>query len=544
MPRSAIGLDIGSFAVRAVEVAFGATPTLNRFRQVALPPGAVRNGEIVDVEAVGASIRRLWAGSGFRSRDVVIGVANQRVIVRQAELPAMTDEELQSALRFEAQELIPIPVEEAVLDFQILEQITSPEGDAQVRILLAAAQQDMIRTEVAAVERAGLSPAVVDLVPFALIRALADLDTPGAEAIVCVGGGVTNVVVHVAGVPRFVRVLLVGGDEITEAIASHLNIDIDSAEDLKRRAGAGDPDPASADAARLIEQGVGPLIEEIRGSLDFYRAQPDAEPITRLILTGGGSALAGMADRLQSSTGAPVEMARPLDRIRVGKVGLTADQLADLQPVLAVPIGLALAQGPLAAGSRRMTLLPSEVAVVREQRRQMVLTAAGVGSLLALLMMLWFARGAQLSSADRKADRAEAETAQLQQQLQALGDATGIDREIGLRQQAIRTALTDDVAWTRLLQEIATVIPNDVWLTSFTGRAGPPSEVTFAAQGFDQTSTARWLLRVGELESMQTLWVPSSTRGSTGGLVTFSSTAQLTPKSHSDRLARYLGEDQ
>src|SRR5687768_9796459 len=120
MAPRVIGLDIGTFAVRAAEVDVGGDrPTLLRFGQVTLPPGAVVNGEVEDSEAVGAALRRLWSESGFRAKQVVLGVANQRVIVRQAEVPAMSEDDMRSALRFEAQELIPIPLDEAILDFQI-----------------------------------------------------------------------------------------------------------------------------------------------------------------------------------------------------------------------------------------------------------------------------------------------------------------------------------------------------------------------------------------------------------------------------------------
>src|SRR5688500_4430119 len=114
MATRVVGLDIGSFAVRAVELSLGGgQPTLERFAQVTLPPGAVRNGEVVDTGAVGSAVRRLWGQGGFRSKRVVVGVANQRVIVRQAELPAMSEADLQAALQFEAQDLIPIPIEDA-----------------------------------------------------------------------------------------------------------------------------------------------------------------------------------------------------------------------------------------------------------------------------------------------------------------------------------------------------------------------------------------------------------------------------------------------
>src|SRR4051794_18984618 len=125
-----IGLDIGTFAVRAVEVAPGGNrPTLTRFGQVTLPPGAVVGGEVVDAVAVGAALTRLWAEVGFKSRNVVIGVTGQRVIVRQAELPAMDEDDLRVGLRYHAQDLLPIPVDGAHLDVCILDHVTPEEGE-------------------------------------------------------------------------------------------------------------------------------------------------------------------------------------------------------------------------------------------------------------------------------------------------------------------------------------------------------------------------------------------------------------------------------
>src|SRR5438270_2618107 len=122
MAQRAVGLDVGTSAVRAVELVLGREQvTLTRFGQVALAPGVVRNGEVVDPPAVAAAIRRLWREAGFRSRQVILGVGNQRVVARQADLPEMSEEDLRSALQFQAEELIPIPIEEAILDYQILE---------------------------------------------------------------------------------------------------------------------------------------------------------------------------------------------------------------------------------------------------------------------------------------------------------------------------------------------------------------------------------------------------------------------------------------
>ncbi|MDP9404631.1 MAG: type IV pilus assembly protein PilM [Actinomycetota bacterium] len=561
MAARVTGLDIGTYAVRAVELTVGGgQPALERFAQVTLPPGAVRDGEVVDVGSVSAAIRRLWSEGGFRPKRVVLGVANQRVIVRQAELPAMSEADLQSALQFEAQELIPIPVEDAILDFQILEEQVSSTGDPRMRILLAAAQKDMVRTHLAAVQGAGLSASAVDLIPFALVRAL--LGSGGqafaetvAEAIVCIGGGVTNVVVHERGIPRFVRILLVGGDDISDAIARELDVDLDEAEDLKRRADISSSDPNVARAGQVVLDRLAPLVEEIRGSLDYYLAQSQSSPIDRVLVTGGGSRTPGLMERLQSQLGGRVEPARPLAALRMGAITLSEAQLADLEPLLAVPIGLALA-GEVQKGVRRISLLPREIAVVREQRQQSLVVAGAVGGLAALLLLLWAARGSQVSKEEDRAEETEQENQALERERAELGDATALATDIAQRQAQVQAVLADDIAWTRLFQDVATQIPNDVWITTFSGQKGPAAAaaaaaaptgtVTFQNMGFDQTSTARWLLRIGELRSLSGLWVPNSTKAGEGAnaLVTFQSQANLTPEARSTRAAERGTGDQ
>src|SRR5438874_546621 len=516
MAQRAVGLDVGTSAVRAVELVLGREQvTLTRFGQVALPPGAVRGAEIIDAPAVAAAIRRLWREAGFRSRTVIVGVGNQRVVVRQADLPDMSAEDLRSALQFQAQDLIPIAIEEAILDFQIVEEFPTSEGD-MVRILLVAAQRDMVRSLLAALEGGGLSASMVDLVPFALMRALTqaslvqDLE-PTAEAIVCVGASITNVVVHQRGVPEFVRMLGVGGDDITQGIATELSVDVDTAEDLKRRADPDSPDDLESRTAQIVIAQSSLLIEEIRGSLDYYQAQPEASPLGRIILTGGGSRTINLRESLEQTLGIAVEDGRPLSGVELARTGIPEERLIENESLLAVPIGLALAARPPESGQRRISVLPTEVAAVRTQRRQIVLASAGVAGLAVLLLFVWLARQTKVHDEESAADKAQQDNAQLQQQVAALQSVTALDTQLAQRRALVTSALADDVAWTRLLQEIATVIPNDVWLTSFAGTkpaaggggggtAGATSaaaigNINVNAMGFDQSSSARWLLR-------------------------------------------------
>lgn len=347
--RPWVGLDLGTSGVRAAELRLSrGRPTLERFGQVALPVGAVRDGEVVEVDAVAAALRELWAQAKFSSKKVVIGVANQKVVVRQVELPWLPAAELRASLPFQVQDVIPMPVEQAILDFHPLEEFTGDNGARMLRVLLVAAAREMVGSALAAVTAAGLQPTMVDLTSFAVLRSLVPPDTGfaavHAEALVDVGASVTNIVVHQAGVPRFVRVLLMGGGDVTEAVAERLGVGLDEAEAVKQRTGLapvlGEGDPHPAD--RAIEATGSAFVDEVRGSLDYYLAQVGATRIDRIVLSGGGSRLLGLAERLSAATRLPVELARPLQLLALGRTGLTEEQLSYVEPMVAVPVGLAL----------------------------------------------------------------------------------------------------------------------------------------------------------------------------------------------------------
>lgn len=347
--RSAIGLDIGTSGVRAAELSFGkGEVTVEKFGQVALPEGAVRDGEVVDPDAVAAAIKQLWAHTRFSSKKVVIGVANQKVIVRQVDLPWMELHELKRSLALQVQDLVPMPVEHALLDFHPLEELEGANGTRTLRGLLVAASRDMVRSNLAAVQKAGLSPTMVDLASFAVVRAVADADHLGlrgqVEALVDVGARVTNIIVHEGGIPRFVRILLMGGQDVTDAVAERLGVPQEEAEAIKQQLGAGGPEgeTATLSAVRVVDAVSAAFVDEVRGSLDYYLASSGSASITRLVLTGGGARLTGLAARLGTVTRVPVEIGTPISNLRIGNTGLSPEQMAFVEPLAAVPVGLAL----------------------------------------------------------------------------------------------------------------------------------------------------------------------------------------------------------
>ncbi len=348
MANSIIGLDIGSSAVRAVQLTSGGrgAVALERIGQVPLPFGAIADGEIADADAVVDALRTLWSRYGFKQRKVRLGLANQQVVVRQIDLPYLPAAEMRQSLQFQVQDAIPIPVDQAILDYQTLEEYENDKGEKFSRILLVAAQRDMVNSFIDAARRAKLDVVDVDLDAFAVLRSLAPSSVLGdneGELLLDVGAAVTNIVVHEAGHPRFVRILLMGGNAITDSLMAALGTDYDTAEQTKASTGVSDEYSYDADeASRLIAARANRFIEEIRGSLDYYSAQQGAVPVRRVVLSGGAGQLPNLRQRLADTLRLPVDRGHPMQELKIGKTGLDNTQLVEAEPYLPVAIGLAL----------------------------------------------------------------------------------------------------------------------------------------------------------------------------------------------------------
>ena len=342
--RSAIGLDIGTSGVRAAELSFsGTNVTLEKFGQVALPEGAVRDGEVIDGPIVTDAIRHLWSRTGFTGKKVVLGMANQRVIVREVDLPVMSAKDRAKALPYQVQDYLPMPADLAIMDFLPLEDITVNGAQLQ-RGMLVAASRELVMANVQAVQAAGLEPVSVDLSSFAVLRSMGTRNDPTleTEAVVDIGARVTNVVVHSGGVPRFVRILLMGGKDITDAVAERVGMGPMEAEGLKQQIGMQYVEGEWSAAGRVITDKGQALIDEIRGSLDYYSSSNPGYPVQRIVISGGGSKLTGLAERLSITTRVGVVLGSPIANLQIGNTGLDEQQLATVQPLAAVPVGLAL----------------------------------------------------------------------------------------------------------------------------------------------------------------------------------------------------------
>ena len=342
MPSNAVGVDIGTrtIAVAEVKSARGGEVVTN-FGGVELPQDAVREGEILDVPAVASALRELLSSAKVGSKRVWLGVANQRVVVRQVDLPWLEEKELRQSLQYQVQEFIPIPVEDAELDVHIVDEFTTDEGERMQRLLLVAAHREMVASHVEAVTQAGLKPVGVDLNPFSVLRAMGDdrQFDQGSQVLIDVGAGVTNIVVHAHRVPSFVRILVLGGDDITRALSAGLTLSPEDAEATKRQTVVGN----EADTAgRIVTEQADAFIDEVRSSLDYYQAQTGSTQLSGVVLTGGGAALPGLSERLSQTLRLPVEVGNPFARYTAKNTVYGEDDLARVGPSLATAIGLAL----------------------------------------------------------------------------------------------------------------------------------------------------------------------------------------------------------
>ncbi len=559
MAEHYVGLDIGTFAVRAAEISGEpGNLTLHRFAQLTLPPGAVVDGEIVDALAVTEAIKALWARGGFKTKKVNVGIANRWVKVRQAEVPALSPEEVRTSLRYEAQEVIPFAEEDSIVDFVVQDRFAGPEGGEFLRILVVAAQKQMVQTTLETVRRAGLDAVHVDLTPFALVRALAPQPQPGvSEAVVSVGAGLTNVVVHTAGTPRLVRMTPRAGAAVTENLTRALGVDTDRAEALKRGAAVAVADPQTAQAADIIASELTPLVQEIQGSLDYFLAQTEDVELRRVLLTGAGAKMAGLRARLATELRVPVEMASPLEYLRLAKTGLTDEQLTAAAAVMAAPVGLAMAS--IASPATKLTsLFPPEFAAAGAERRLKLITGAAVAGLAVVLVGAWGVRQHQVSDTRDDAAAATRKANSLQTQVTKLAPYQAAETQINAQRAQVQSALANDVDIPVFLDTITAAMPNDVGLTSFTltigsgGAAAPAGAAQAAANagtltvsgvGLSQDSTAHWITKMRELGILSNVWVASSTKSGTDNKVTFSSSANLTPSAKSHRVDRYKAAD-
>lgn len=298
--RSIVGLEIAERWVRGVELVRPGSrrPTVRAVGEVSLPAGAARDSEVLDAEVVAVALKQLWSRAGFQSKDVVLGVGNRRILVREHVAPALPLSQIKQALRFQVGELLPVPVDQAVLDFYPVEPATTASGEEGVMGLLVSAVTSNVETLLSAVTRAGLGVVGVDLAPFGLARAAARVARPGARTLVAhIGAATSWFVVVEDGVCRFVRIVP-GGVPVAREDAGAENLSsLDeiltparpgaAASGLSPFPGvaAADPTPEPTGSGDPVRDFVTVFTE----TRDFYQRSHRDKPIGHVLITGEGA---------------------------------------------------------------------------------------------------------------------------------------------------------------------------------------------------------------------------------------------------------------
>lgn len=316
MAKSHVGVEITEESVRAVEVSNERQPQVTAFGEVALPPDAAHDSEVLDQGAVAFAIQQLWRTAGIKSKSATLGIASRRVLVREHTTTVMAPALLRQALPFQVQDLLPVPVAQAVLDYYP----TSQQGD-QLHGLLVAAVSDTVEAMIGAFARAKIRIDGVDLAAFGLARAAALVAPMGTTAAIHIGDHTTQIVILRDGIPDFVRITPV--DLETGAVrrrASQMLAPDGIGDGTFITDGAVDPTRAFTDdltgTAGIVARGslrvdvalrpVVDVIGRMRSTLAFYLNKPGSPPIEQVLLSGAGSAVDGVASGLAEAVEMPV----------------------------------------------------------------------------------------------------------------------------------------------------------------------------------------------------------------------------------------------
>jgi type IV pilus assembly protein PilM len=347
-----VGLKVGASQLAAARVANNGSAELLQLAREPLEPGIVVGGELRDPDALAEALKEFFAKHKLPKKGVRLGIANNRIGVRTFDIAGIHDQkQLTNAIRFRAQEALPIPIDEAVLDFQVLSDGVDDQGQPTKRILLVVAYRELIDRYMDACKKAGIQLVGIDLEAFALLRALqAPQDGTGSDpsaalVAVSIGHDRSTFAVSDGRICEFTRVLEWGGAALNVAIARALDAAPSEVDAVKRALALTDemvPDgltPEQAKKARdAMRRAIQTFARELVSSLQYYQNQPGSLGIGEIVLTGGTAHLHGLAGELERLIGVRVRVGDPLARMKVSKKVGEAEQVGSL----AVAIGLGI----------------------------------------------------------------------------------------------------------------------------------------------------------------------------------------------------------
>lgn len=342
--KGLVGLDIGSSAVKAVELKAGgkggAEYQLLNLGIEALPPEAIVDGAIMDSGSVIDAIQRVFTSQKIKTGDVATSISGNAVIVKKISLPQMTPDELAESIHWEAEQYIPFDIQDVAIDYEILE---GGGSGGNMDVLLVAVKKDKISDYTSAISQAGKSCAIVDVDVFALQNCYEvnyGVDPGRVVGLLNVGASIMNINILKGATSIFNRDIAVGGNQYTDAIQKDLNLSFDQAEALKK---GGRVEGAAPENLHPILQAVSENIAlEIQKTFDFFKATSSEDRIDRIFLSGGTAKVHGLRDLLAERFDAAVELMNPFNNVTYNPRDFDPDFIAEVGPAAAIAVGLAV----------------------------------------------------------------------------------------------------------------------------------------------------------------------------------------------------------
>ena len=342
--KALVGLDIGSSAVKAVELkTAGKSYKVTGFGTEALPPDSIVDGAIIDGAAVADAIRRLFDTHHIKTKDVAASLSGNAVIVKKISLPIMSDAELAESIYWEAEQYIPFDIQDVNLDYQILEPGDPASQTPAMEVLLVAAKKEKIADYTGVIAQAGRAAVVVDVDAFALQNAFEvnyGIEAGQVVVLLNAGASATNINILQGDQSVFTRDISIGGNAYTEALQKELNLPFEQADQLKR----GDAvDGVTFEDARPVLRAVSEnVMLEIQKTFDFFKATAASDRIDRIVVSGGASRAEGFLEMLTERFDAPVEMFDPFKTVGFDATRFQVPSAEEVAPTAAVAVGLAL----------------------------------------------------------------------------------------------------------------------------------------------------------------------------------------------------------
>jgi type IV pilus assembly protein PilM len=341
--KSLVGLDIGSSAVKAVELKpAGKAYKVTAFGSEPVPPDSIVDGAIIDGAAVSDAIRRLFDGRGIKTKDVAASLSGNAVIVKKITLPVMSEAELAESIYWEAEQYIPFDIQDVNLDYQILD-VPDAAAKGTMDVLLVAAKKEKIADYTGVIAQAGRTAVVVDVDAFALQNAYEvnyGIDPGAVVVLLNAGASATNINILSGDRSVFTRDVSIGGNAYTEALQRELNLPYELADQLKR--GIPVDGTTFEDARPLLRAVTENVMLEIQKTFDFFKATAASDRIDRIMVSGGASRAEGFTEMLSERFEAPVEPFDPFKRVAFDAKRFSVDAASDVAATVAVALGLAL----------------------------------------------------------------------------------------------------------------------------------------------------------------------------------------------------------